>query len=81
MTGALGELGPRRAEPAGLDDVDVDAVTLWEVPEAGSTDGELYGWLAGEAAVIKRLRRLLVQEHSVPRASVAFMGYWREGRS
>ncbi|WP_243793647.1 siderophore-interacting protein [Saccharopolyspora gloriosae] len=80
VTGALGELGPR-ADQASLDDVDVDADTLWEVPEAGSMGGDLYGWLAGEAAVIKRLRRLLVQEHSVPRASVAFMGYWRDGHS
>lgn len=81
VTGALGELGPNRAEPSGPDEADVDAATLWEVPEAGSTDGEFYGWLAGEAAVIKRLRRLLVREHSVPRASVAFMGYWREDHS
>lgn len=50
-------------------------------PEAVTATPDLYGWLAGEAGVIKRLRRLLVQEHRVPRSAVAFMGYWRQGRS
>jgi NADPH-dependent ferric siderophore reductase len=40
----------------------------------------LYAWLAGEAGVVKRLRRHLVQDCGIDRASVAFMGYWREGR-
>jgi NADPH-dependent ferric siderophore reductase len=68
---------------AELDDVDVDAGILWEVPveepvtRAGSG---VYAWLAGEAAVVKGLRRHLVQERGVDRRSVAFMGYWREGR-
>lgn len=66
-----------RHEP---EDVDVDAGLLWEVPEAPDT-GALYAWLAGEAGVIKRLRRLLVSEFDVPRAAVAFMGYWRAGRA
>ncbi len=66
-----------------LEDVDVDTDILWEVPEeasAGSLDGT-YAWLAGEAGVIKGLRRHLVSELGVPRTSVAFMGYWRLGRS
>ncbi|MEU6131795.1 siderophore-interacting protein [Saccharopolyspora sp. NPDC047091] len=81
VTGALGELNSRSTPDTGLDDVDVDTATLWEVPEPDASDGEVYGWLAGEAAVIKRLRRVLVQDHRVPRSCVAFMGYWREGRS
>jgi carbon-monoxide dehydrogenase large subunit len=36
---------------------------------------------AGEAGVIKTLRRTLVREHGMDRRSVAFMGYWRQGRS
>jgi NADPH-dependent ferric siderophore reductase len=58
--------------------VDLDTATLWDVPD-GST-GELYAWLAGEATVIKRLRRLMVNDFGVTRTAVAFMGYWRQGR-
>ncbi|MFR9727649.1 siderophore-interacting protein [Saccharopolyspora sp. MS10] len=81
VTEVLGEFGSRGGAHSGLEDVDVDTATLWEVPDSGPASGEVYGWLAGEAAVIKRLRRILVQEHRVPRTAVAFMGYWREGRS
>lgn len=69
--------------PAALDDIDVDRDLLWEVPEpaaAAACDG-LYAWLAGEAAVVKTLRRHLVQEIGVDRRAVAFMGYWRLGRA
>lgn len=62
-----------------LDEVDVDRELLWDVPERQRVC-ELYAWLAGEAAVIKRLRRLLVTDYGLPRTSVAFMGYWRAGR-
>ncbi|MBL0888093.1 siderophore-interacting protein [Myceligenerans indicum] len=70
-------------EPA---DVDVDSEILWEVPvdDAGAPlvqDTVLYAWLAGEAGVIKTLRRYLVGERGVDRKAVAFMGYWRKGRS
>lgn len=71
------------AEPA---DVDVDNEMLWEVPvDAGGRplvqDTVLYAWLAGEAGVIKTLRRYLVGERGVDRKAVAFMGYWRKGRT
>ncbi|MEJ3746787.1 siderophore-interacting protein [Actinomycetes bacterium KLBMP 9797] len=65
---------------AEVEDVDVDHELLWEVPE-GDAAGELYAWLAGEAGVIKTLRRHLVSERGVDRRSVAFMGYWRRGRT
>jgi NADPH-dependent ferric siderophore reductase len=47
---------------------------------------EIYVWLAGEAGVVERLRRHLVSERGPDRTgpdrkSVAFMGYWREGRA
>lgn len=59
-----------------------DDAPVWEVPEHAVATGPecLYAWLAGEAGVVKQLRRHLVSEVGVPRASVAFMGYWREGR-
>ncbi|RCV49875.1 siderophore-interacting protein [Marinitenerispora sediminis] len=90
VRGALTELcGPgERAGTEPVDDVDIDGegALLWEVPDAHAEQvdaaaGELYGWLAGEAGVIKRLRRLMVNDHGVPRHAVAFMGYWRNGRS
>lgn len=61
-----------------LDDIDVDTQILWDSPEPEST-GEFYAWLAGESAVIKQLRRLLVTDWGVDRRRVAFMGYWRQG--
>jgi NADPH-dependent ferric siderophore reductase len=70
------------AEQAPLDDVDVDTDILWEVPaEAPARSSGTYAWLAGEAGVVKGLRRHLVQEAGLDRASVAFMGYWRRGKS
>lgn len=65
-----------------LDDPDVDTELLWEVPEPSvSPDSDGYAWLAGEAGVIKTLRRHLVTDLGIDRRSVAFMGYWRQGRS
>lgn len=65
-----------------LDDVDVDTEVLWEVPpdDALPSPAGLYAWLAGEAGVVKGLRRHLVQEAGLDRSAVAFMGYWRQGR-
>jgi NADPH-dependent ferric siderophore reductase len=73
--------GDRAPAPAAeLEDVDVDAGILWEVPEPADVS-RFYAWLAGEAAMIKTLRRQLVTECGVDRRSVAFMGYWRQGRA
>ncbi|WP_066042594.1 siderophore-interacting protein [Herbiconiux solani] len=71
------------AGPVALDDVDVDHDMLWEVPEEDpeAAGTPLYAWLAGEAGVIKLLRRHLVAERGIDRRSVAFMGYWRHGKS
>lgn len=69
---------------APLDDVDIDAEILWDVPVDDTpptvTSG-VYAWLAGEAGVVKGLRRHLVQDVGLARSAVAFMGYWREGRA
>jgi iron complex transport system ATP-binding protein len=69
-----------------FEDVDVDSRLLWEVPVDGTGAPlaaclDLYAWLAGEAGVIKALRRHLVSERGVDRKAVAFMGYWRRGRA
>ncbi|MGC5629108.1 siderophore-interacting protein [Georgenia sp. Z1344] len=52
---------------------------LWDVP--ADVEGPDYAWLAGEASVITALRRFLVRDKGLDRRSVAFMGYWRRGRS
>ena len=77
---------PAVAPVAVLEDVDVDREILWEVPidedgRALTQDAVLYAWLAGEAGVIKTLRRYLVAELGVDRKAVAFMGYWRRGKA
>ncbi|PFG42983.1 NADPH-dependent ferric siderophore reductase [Isoptericola jiangsuensis] len=71
---------------AEAEDVDVDTDVLWEVPVDAEgrplvQDTVLYAWFAGEAGVIKTLRRHLVTHRGVDRKSVAFMGYWRRGRA
>jgi NADPH-dependent ferric siderophore reductase len=64
-----------------VDEVDVDRQILWEVPADPATGAGAYAWLAGEAGVIRTLRRHLVAERGWDRRTVAFMGYWRLGQS
>ncbi|MGY1696411.1 siderophore-interacting protein [Geodermatophilus sp. SYSU D00814] len=78
---ALVDLGIAAAPAPDPEDVDLDSGPLWEVPEDPGAGAGCYAWLAGEAGVVKRLRRHLVADLGVDRRSVAFMGYWREGRS
>jgi NADPH-dependent ferric siderophore reductase len=82
----LGDL----CEPVDESEVDPD---LWETPTHSSsgeplpgTDdapveeaGGLYAWVAGESAMVTRLRRHLVRDAGLDRRQVAFMGYWRRG--
>jgi NADPH-dependent ferric siderophore reductase len=75
---ALCELGVATAPAEAPEDVDLDSELLWEVPDADAASG-CYAWLAGEAGVVKQLRRHLVGDLGVPRGAVAFMGYWRQG--
>jgi NADPH-dependent ferric siderophore reductase len=83
---AAAELCADSPSPVELEDVDIDTGLLWEAPRdefdrpAKDSTG-LYAWLAGEAGVIKAIRRHLVGELGMDRKSVAFMGYWRQGRA
>ncbi|MCH4209700.1 siderophore-interacting protein [Bifidobacterium sp.] len=72
--------GGGSAENEILPKVDIDRELLWEVPESSGTTG-FYAWVAGEAAGVRDIRRLLVREHHIDRRQVAFMGYWRQGRA
>ncbi|MBM0203183.1 siderophore-interacting protein [Micromonospora sp. NPDC051227] len=82
VVAAAGELLAPGASTAAqtVPDVDVDTEILWEVPEQVAST-PLYAWLAGEAGVIRNLRRHLVAERGLDRRAVAFMGYWRLGHS
>lgn len=40
-----------------------------------------YAWLAGEAGIVKQLRRFLVWDKGIDRHHVTFSGYWRRGRA
>lgn len=72
---------------------DTDGVDIWETPVYSTEDdaiaarsdadhpepAPLYSWIAGESWAVKTLRRMLVWQLRIPRADVAFMGYWRDG--
>ena len=77
------------------EDVNVDVDILWETPARMETAAieatknpampagamPFYAWIAGEAAVIKDMRRYLVRDVGIDRKQVAFMGYWRRGKA
>ncbi|WP_235361710.1 siderophore-interacting protein [Schaalia hyovaginalis] len=72
--------------PGEVEEIDIDSEILWEVPRtakggAALKSTSLYAWLAAEASSVKAMRRHLVADRGIDRRSVAFMGYWREGRS
>ncbi len=67
------KLLPRKGAQA-LEDIDVDTQILWEVADTSTA------WVAGEAAMVRELRRHLIAEHGLDRSSAAFLGYWRAGK-
>jgi NADPH-dependent ferric siderophore reductase len=40
-----------------------------------------YTWVAGESRLATGVRRHLAGERGIPKAAIAFVGYWRHGRS
>jgi NADPH-dependent ferric siderophore reductase len=50
----------------------LQAVTTLQLPA-----GELYAWIATEAALSRQLRKVLVQEHGLPESAIKAAGYWR----
>jgi NADPH-dependent ferric siderophore reductase len=79
VVAAVRELADASPAAPAPEPADVVGDILWDVPVDASGTG-LYAWLAGEAGVVTSLRRHLVGL-GVDRRSVAFMGYWRAGRS
>jgi NADPH-dependent ferric siderophore reductase len=73
---------PRSGQPHGsrlIPAVRAAAGRLLDATPAAGDQLGAYAWLAGEAGVIRSLRRHLVAERGLDRRSVAFMGYWRLG--
>ncbi len=66
------------AADAALSEIDVDRDILWETAVAPSAG--FYAWVAGEAAAVKAIRHILVNERGFERSSVSLMGYWRAGQ-
>ncbi|WP_442802400.1 siderophore-interacting protein [Streptomyces sp. CMB-StM0423] len=54
----------------------VDALRAADLPA-----GTPYAWLAGEAGLVRELRRQLVRGRKFDRDAVVFTGYWRRGAS
>lgn len=50
----------------------------WQ-PATAVSAGDPYVFLAGEASLVRAMRRLAVDAAGVPKEAVAFMGYWRRG--
>lgn len=48
--------------------------------EAAPVGGETHVWVAGEAAAVQRIRKLLADERDVPRSRSTVRGYWKLGR-
>ncbi|MFG1807307.1 siderophore-interacting protein [Streptomyces sp. NPDC049040] len=82
---SVGDPGDRIALPTKCQ-ADVTWVTRpAALPEAVAAadlpPGTPYAWLAGEAALVRDVRRHLVGSRGFPRPAVAFAGYWRRGSS
>jgi len=43
--------------------------------------GAPYAWLAGEAGLVRTLRRHLVNDRGIAKPSITFTGYWRHGKA
>lgn len=95
MPGWVGIKSPDQAAGPEPEDVNVDQDILWETParmDAAAIGASrnpdkpagvmpFYAWIAGEAGVVKEMRRYLVRDVGIDRKQVAFMGYWRQGKA
>jgi len=56
-------------------------LALKAIEAADLPDGRSYTWVAGESALATGVRRHLVRSRGWPKADIAFLGYWRQGRA
>lgn len=80
LTAAALAWSPGTADAVVADVEESDDEVLWDVPETGQQAG-VRAWVAGEAGAVRAIRRHLVGPCGLARSDVAFMGYWRLGRS
>ena len=69
---------PGLRPPSGVSDGRRPAEREWQ-PATAVSAGDPYVFLAGEASLVRAMRRLAVDAAGVPKEAVAFMGYWRRG--
>lgn len=62
----------RGSTEPGHSDLLAEAVQATTLP-----DGEGFAWIAGEAGLVRRLRRHLVDDRGMPKSRIDFSGYWR----
>lgn len=65
------------AEPS--PDCDDETEVVWTL--ADDENPQIYVFIAGESSMVKGLRRICVQEASISKNDVSFMGYWKAGRT
>ncbi|MDV8005830.1 siderophore-interacting protein [Rhodococcus sp. IEGM 1318] len=65
---------PREGAESGATTLLLDAVSAVEWP-----DGRVFGWLAGEQATVRSLRRHLIRDRGIARTDIDFTGYWKRG--
>ncbi|MDO5633953.1 MAG: siderophore-interacting protein [Micrococcus sp.] len=70
----MGDGGTVGADDDGGRDWSLATVADHERPETSL-------FLAGEASMVRTLRRLSVNEAGIPKAHISFMGYWRAGQA
>ena len=64
--------------PEKLENVDNTEI-VWSL--ADDENPQIYVFIAGESLIVKRLRRICVQEASISKNDVSSMGYWKAGRT
>lgn len=64
----------RGGAPAGEPERLAEALEGWAVPE-----GSGHAWVGCETEVARRLRRILVERHGLPKERIKAAGYWRRG--
>lgn len=72
-------LGPGRVEVHWVhrDGAERGRLLIEAVRSAELPPGSLFAWLAGEAGMVRTLRRHLVNDRAMAKADIAFTGYWR----
>ena len=63
-----------------LADGDPPGARLVAAMQAATIPSGARGWVAGEAAAVQRIRKLLFTEGGIPRPHATVRGYWKHGR-